>query len=55
MTCPVMPEFDLPSYLLCMVEEDFVIDTEMQFYERMKKGEKEVASSAHKTPSPYIS
>ena len=57
-TCPMteaLPEFDLPPYLLCVAEEDLVIDTEMEFYERMKQPTSHISSSAHKTPSPYLS
>lgn len=44
-TCPMaepLQELDLPPYLLCVAEQDLVIDTEMEFYEAMKNGGKKV-------------
>lgn len=39
-TCPMgedLQGYDLPPYLLCVAEDDLVIDTVMEFYEGMKK------------------
>ncbi|KAM7472513.1 hypothetical protein LguiA_010696 [Lonicera macranthoides] len=47
-TCPMgfqAPAIDglkLPPYLLCIAEEDLIIDTEMEFFEAMKKANKDV-------------
>ncbi|MFS8027447.1 putative carboxylesterase [Helianthus anomalus] len=44
-TCPMGEELqgvELPPYLLCVAEEDLVIDTEMEFYEGMKKDGKKI-------------
>ncbi|KAK4771654.1 hypothetical protein SAY87_032186 [Trapa incisa] len=47
-TCPMgeaappMEELKLPPYLLCVAENDLIIDTEMEYYEAMKKAGKEV-------------
>ncbi|KAI3719612.1 hypothetical protein L6452_20514 [Arctium lappa] len=44
-TCPMaeaLAELELPPYLVCLAEEDLVIETEMEFYEAMKNGGKEV-------------
>ncbi|KAK9051370.1 hypothetical protein SSX86_027997 [Deinandra increscens subsp. villosa] len=44
-TCPMeetVNGLDLPPYLLCVAEDDLVIDTEMEFYEGMKKDGKKI-------------
>ncbi|KAI3498150.1 hypothetical protein L1887_33919 [Cichorium endivia] len=44
-TCPMgeaLEGLDLPPYLFCVAEEDLVIDTEMEFYEEMKKAGKKL-------------
>ncbi|KAJ0837552.1 putative carboxylesterase [Helianthus annuus] len=44
-TCPMgeaVEEVDLPPYLLCVAEEDLMVATEMEFYDWMKKYEKEI-------------
>ncbi|XP_008231718.1 PREDICTED: probable carboxylesterase 15 [Prunus mume] len=47
-TCPMgygAPDLDslkLPPFLLCIAERDMIIDTEMEYYEAMKKARKEV-------------
>ncbi|XP_051123433.1 probable carboxylesterase 17 [Andrographis paniculata] len=47
-TCPMgeaappMEELELPPYLFCVAEQDLIKDTEMEFYEMMKKVGKEV-------------
>ncbi|KAI3764283.1 hypothetical protein L2E82_14290 [Cichorium intybus] len=44
-TCPMgetLQGLDLPPYLLCVAEEDLVIDTEMEFYEQMKNVGKKI-------------
>lgn len=44
-TCPMgedLKGYDLPPYLLCVAEDDLVIDTEMEFYEGMKKDGKDI-------------
>ncbi|KAI5342494.1 PREDICTED: probable carboxylesterase [Prunus dulcis] len=47
-TCPMgygAPDLDslkLPPFLLCIAERDMIIDTEMEYYEAMKKAKKEV-------------
>ncbi|XP_071735879.1 probable carboxylesterase 6 [Rutidosis leptorrhynchoides] len=35
-------DIDLPPYLLCLAEDDLIIDTEMEFYENMKKSGKDI-------------
>ncbi|KAK1425305.1 hypothetical protein QVD17_20656 [Tagetes erecta] len=35
-------DLDLPWYLLCVADDDLVIDTEMKFYEGMKKDGKKI-------------
>ncbi|KAD4982777.1 hypothetical protein R6Q59_002408 [Mikania micrantha] len=44
-TCPMgeaVDGLDLPPYLLCLAEDDLVIDTEMEFYDGMKKDGKKI-------------
>ncbi|KAI3744016.1 hypothetical protein L1987_57088 [Smallanthus sonchifolius] len=44
-TCPMgepLSGLDLPPYLLCVAEDDLVFDTEMEFYEGMKKDGKKI-------------
>lgn len=47
-TCPMGSEapplesLNLPPMLLCIAEKDLVIDTEMEYYEGLKKGKKDV-------------
>ncbi|KAF7836255.1 putative carboxylesterase 15 [Senna tora] len=47
-TCPMgeaappLEGLKLPPYLLCVADMDLIIDTEMEFYEAMKKAKKEV-------------
>ncbi|KAK1425304.1 hypothetical protein QVD17_20655 [Tagetes erecta] len=44
-TCPMgeaVHDLDLPPYLLCVAEDDLIIDTEMEFYEGMKKDGKKI-------------
>ncbi|KAJ8545266.1 hypothetical protein K7X08_017849 [Anisodus acutangulus] len=39
---PAVEELKLPPYLYCMADKDLIKDTEMEFYEAMKKGGKDV-------------
>ncbi|XP_016472904.1 strigolactones hydrolase CXE15 [Nicotiana tabacum] len=39
---PAVEELNLPPYLYCVAEKDLIKDTEMEFYEAMKKGKKDV-------------
>ncbi|KAL0429465.1 UNVERIFIED_CONTAM: putative carboxylesterase 17 [Sesamum radiatum] len=39
---PAIEELKLPAYLYCVAEQDLIKDTEMEFYEVMKRGGKEV-------------
>ncbi|KAL2511733.1 putative carboxylesterase [Abeliophyllum distichum] len=47
-TCPMgeaappLQDLNLPPYLYCMAEQDLIKDTEMEFYEAMKRTNKEV-------------
>ncbi|CAN4080272.1 unnamed protein product [Withania somnifera] len=44
-TCPMgeaVDELKLPPYLYCMAEKDLIKDTEMEFYEALKKAKKDV-------------
>ncbi|KAK7317384.1 hypothetical protein RJT34_01555 [Clitoria ternatea] len=46
-TCPMdgarpLSELKLPPFLLCLAEMDLIIDTEMEYYEAMKKANKDV-------------
>jgi acetyl esterase/lipase len=41
-SAPPLEELNLPPLLLCIAENDLVIDTEMEYYEAMKKANKEV-------------
>lgn len=44
-TCPMgtaLAGVKLPPYLYCLAEEDLMWDTEMEFYEEMKRAKKEV-------------
>ncbi|KAI3472341.1 hypothetical protein Pfo_031306 [Paulownia fortunei] len=47
-TCPMgeaappVEELNLPPYLYCVAEQDLIKDTEMEYYEGMKKAKKEV-------------
>lgn len=48
-TCPMgesavpgIKDLNLPPYLFCMADNDLIKDTEMEFYEAMKKANKEV-------------
>jgi acetyl esterase/lipase len=44
-TCPMGPAIErlrMPPVLLCVAEMDLIIDTEMEYYEAMKKGNKEI-------------
>lgn len=47
-TCPMgsaaspIDGLDLPPFLLCVAEKDLIKDTEMEYYEAMKNGNKEV-------------
>lgn len=47
-TCPMgsaappLEELNLPPFLLCLAETDLVIDTEMEYYQAMKKANKNV-------------
>lgn len=47
-TCPMgvnappLSGLKLPPFLLCLAEDDLVIDTEMEYYEAMKKANKDV-------------
>jgi acetyl esterase/lipase len=38
-SAPPLKELNLPPLLLCIAENDLVIDTEMAYYEAMKKAE----------------
>ncbi|KAJ7949404.1 Alpha/beta-Hydrolases superfamily protein [Quillaja saponaria] len=48
LTCPMGPaaeqlnELKIPPYLLCLAEKDLIWDTEMEFYEAMKKANKDI-------------
>ncbi|CAL0328799.1 unnamed protein product [Lupinus luteus] len=61
-TCPMgdnappLSELKLPPYLLCLAEMDLIIDTEMEFYEGMKKEKKDVEVFVNKgmTHSFYL-
>lgn len=39
---PLLSGLNLPPFLLCLAENDLVIDTEMEYYEAMKKANKDV-------------
>ncbi|KAL2234352.1 UNVERIFIED_CONTAM: putative carboxylesterase 15 [Sesamum indicum] len=39
---PAIEKLKLPPYLYCVAEQDLIKDTEMEFYEAMKRGGKEV-------------
>ncbi|KAK4710748.1 hypothetical protein R3W88_005261 [Solanum pinnatisectum] len=39
---PAVEELKLPPYLYCVAEKDLIKDTEMEFYEALQKGEKDV-------------
>jgi acetyl esterase/lipase len=39
---PAINGLKLPPYLLCIAEEDLAVDTQMEFYEAMKKANKDV-------------
>ncbi|EYU26923.1 hypothetical protein ABFS82_02G108100 [Erythranthe guttata] len=39
---PAVEELKLPPYLYCMADQDLMKDTEMEFYEAMKRANKEV-------------
>nr|XP_009770110.1 PREDICTED: probable carboxylesterase 17 [Nicotiana sylvestris] len=39
---PAVEELKLPPYLYCVAEKDLMKDTEMEFYEAMEKGEKDI-------------
>ncbi|KAG5622022.1 hypothetical protein H5410_007240 [Solanum commersonii] len=39
---PAVEELKLPPYLYCVAEKDLIKDTEMEFYESLKKGKKDV-------------
>jgi acetyl esterase/lipase len=47
-TCPMgsaappLEKLNLPPFLLCLAETDLVIDTEMEYYQAMKKANKDV-------------
>jgi acetyl esterase/lipase len=45
-SAPPLEELNLPPLLLCIAENDLVIDTKMEYYEAMKKANKEVELSA---------
>lgn len=48
LTCPMgsaappLESLNLPPYLLCLADMDLMLDTEMEFYEAMKKANKEI-------------
>lgn len=39
---PLLEKLKLPPFLLCVAEMDIVLDTEMEYYEEMKKANKDV-------------
>jgi acetyl esterase/lipase len=47
-TCPMgsgaprMDSLNLPPFLVCVAEKDIMVDTEMEYYEAMKKANKDV-------------
>ncbi|PKI68735.1 probable carboxylesterase 15 [Punica granatum] len=42
LAAPPLAKLNLPPYLLCLADRDLIIDTEMEYYEAMKKADKEV-------------